>query len=534
MIRLMIVDDELVIRKGLETSVDWASLGIEIVAQASNGRDGLSRALVMQPDIILSDVKMPVMDGITMVQEVRKKLPNVHVVMLSGYSDFQFTRQAFKAGAVDYLLKPVSVEVLTELMGKLQGKIYEERENRRQRQNRGQIIHQALPVLRGELFLKYARGEITQEEFWSRGMAKLGFLLGGPFYQTVILEYDAYHQMIKGKEDSGLMQYTLSNIAGEILGTLGQVTVCYLSESRILAVISTEEESSLYQVAEYCREVQFYVMRYFGQTVTAGIGACGDGEKILKESFAQAEEAVKSKVIRGKNQIVTYEDVGEREDDRFLVLPAEMEKNLREQIRLQKEMEVQKQLDQIFIQCLKGRTDRKEIQRFCILLVSILFQELESGKTEGEILRDGNLFEEIERCEIFFEMRMWVKHIYSQMFQRLEQSQSSQYHGIVKKTMEYAMEHYAEKLKATDMAALAFVTPNYFSRIFKQETGENFTEWLNKYRIEKAKELMSRESEDKSYEIAMKVGFQDYKYFTYIFKKYTGYSPVNYRNLSRT
>lgn len=531
-VKLMIVDDEQIIRRGIESSIDWEELGIKLAAQASNGRDGLARALMVQPDIILTDVKMSIMNGIQMVQQIKEKLPAVHVVMISGYSDFQLTREAFKAGAVDYLLKPVSVEDLKELMIKLRDEVYREREQQVRKRSNSKIIHQALPVLRGEFLYKFIRREISVDEFRANGTSQMGFLLAGNYYQAMIMEYDAYQQMIKGKEDSRLLLYALSNIAKEILEPVGETTVCYLNEYSLFILVSSKTSGILFQIVEYCRQIEFYVTQHYKQTVTVGIGECVEGLQEFRRSFHQAEEAVIRKVVRGRNQVITYEDILDGQQEAFVVLDPRDEGILREKIKLMKPMEIQQQLNHIFEIYLKECRQRRAIQQFCIFLVSIILQETQRISSDGRIDKNKSFFEEIEQYETLPEMQMWVKNIYSRLMQEMGSSQSSQYKGIVKKSMEYAMAHYKEKLQVSDMAAKAYVTPNYFSKVFKQETGENFTEWLNKYRIEKAKERMAAEMEEKTYEIAIEVGFQDYKYFTYIFKKYTGYSPGNYRNLS--
>lgn len=534
-VKLMIVDDEQVIRCGIASSVDWGKLGIELAGEASNGRDGLAKALIVKPDIVLSDVKMPVMDGIRMAKQIREKLPKTRIVMLSGYSDFEFTREAFKAGAVDYLLKPVSIAELTDLMARVCDEVRSGWDKDRKAQNSERLLHQAWPVLQWEFLSEYLFGKMTEKQFLEKGRASMKFQLDGPYYQMMVMDYDDFYQMNYGIEDSRLLLYALSNITGEILEPVGKATVCYMSESSLAVLLSSDREISLMQSVESASQIQFYIMQYFKQTVTIGIGECAAGLQKIRHSFKQARNAADGRIIRGKNQVITYEQMEAADHSGLLVMEQREEEELREKIRLLKPMEVQSCLNQIFEIHFTGCKDKKAAQQFCLSAVSIGLQEMKRMKLEPELVFGSGeaLLQEIERYETLSDLRMWVKNVYNRVLNALNSSQSSQYKGIVKRSMEYAMEHYSEKLKVADLAEIVFVTPNYFSKVFKEETGENFTEWLNKYRIEKAKERMMAEPEEKTYQTALEVGFQDYKYFTYIFKKYTGYSPGNYKQISR-
>lgn len=533
-IKLLIVDDEQVIRCGIASSVDWGKLDIEIVGEASNGRDGFSKALIMKPDIILSDVKMPVMDGIQMAKQIKEKLPRTRIVMLSGYRDFQFTREAFKAGAVDYLLKPVSIGELTELMVRICSEMRSGWDKEKKVQDSERLLHRARPVLRWEFFARYLSGEMSELQFRQEGQTSMQFHLGGPYYQVLVMDYDDFYFMNDGKEASRLLLYALSNIAEEVLKALGENTICYMNESSLVVLLSIGKQIRLTQVVEYASQIQFYIVQYFKKTVTVGVGACVEGVNEIRQSFAQARRAADGRVIYGKNRVITYEQMEAADSHGLLVLEQGEEHVLREQIRLLKPMEVQECLNRIFEDYFATYKEKKAAQQFCILLVSIALQEMKRMKVDPDQVFSGTreLLLELERYETLAEMRMWVKNVYSRIVSALSSRQSSQFKGIVKRSMEYAMEHYAEKLKVADLAEIVYVTPNYLSKVFKEETGENFTEWLNKYRVEKAKERMMEDPEGKAYQIAREVGFQDYKYFTYIFKKYTGYSPANYKHIS--
>ena len=170
MIKLMIVDDEPVIRKGIVTVVDWKALDIQVVAEAANGRDGLSRALLEKPDIVITDIKMPIMDGITFSSELRKKLPKVRIVFLTGYSDFEYSRHAIRIGAEDYLLKPVNTGELIELMERLKQEIVRENTHRQSRSRENVILKESQPLMRKRLLKQLFEGQVGLEDFCGKAV----------------------------------------------------------------------------------------------------------------------------------------------------------------------------------------------------------------------------------------------------------------------------------------------------------------------------------------------------------------------------
>lgn len=532
MITMMIVDDEAVIRKGISTAIDWESMGIHLVAEAANGRDGLTKALVLRPDIVITDVKMPVMDGIRFVQRLREKLPSVKVIILSGYSDFEYSRQALKAGAVDYLLKPVSVEELTRLMTSLRQRILQERRHQSELQRTGRLLNTSLPILRADCIRDFVQGELSEKQFLHQAEENVGIDLSGPSYQILVINIDDFYQMPISPGDRRLLRYSLANIADELLREGAMVSIGYAGEDSLLILLSLKAGTDV--IVECCRQIQFYFLQYFKATVTVGIGRQVAKVSELGTSYRQAWDALERKIFKGKNRVIVAEENFAEPDESVLLLRKPDEDDLRGMLKLLQNMELQKKLDAIFREYFTGYTrSRKATKQFCIYLIGIALREMENLSLSPDAVfgESGWLYREAERYETLEELSMWVKSIYGRVFRALESHRSNQYKGVVKKGIEYAQANYRESIQVADVAKAVFVTPNYFSKIFKQEMGENFTEWLNKYRIEKAKEKIMREPDVKTYQVAMETGFKDYKYFAYIFKKYAGYTPGTYRQI---
>lgn len=533
MITVMIVDDEATIRKGISTAIDWQKFDMKIVGEAANGRDGLAKALMAKPEIVITDIKMPVMDGIHMANRIREKLPHTQIVILSGYSDFEYSRQALKAGAVDYILKPVSESELAGLMLRLRKEIEQRRSRELESDLADRLLSSNLPIIRASCIKDYMEGEISEEQFVRQAAGAVDIDLSGPRYQIVMIGIDDYHQAGLSIGDRKLLRYSVSNIAAEMFKneTNGNTAIGDSGEDQLLALLSTG--ASMEAVVECCRQIQFYVTQYFKVTVTIGLGEQVEDIRMLKDSYKQAQEAADNKIYQGKNRVIVAGEIPSPAQEP-LFLQEQDEKELREHVKLLHNLEVQQKLNAIFTDYFGGNNiPRKLTELFCIHLIGIAFKELAALQIEPQMVfaKSVHLHEEIEKYETLEEIGLWVKSIFARTLQALERQHNNKYKNVVKKGIEYARGHYTENLQIADVAGAVFVTPNYFSKIFKQETGENFTEWLNKHRIECAKEQMAKQPEAKTYQIALQVGFNDYKYFAYIFKKYTGYSPGTYKQL---
>ena len=165
----MIVDDEAVIRSGIANVVDWGVLDIEVVGEAANGRDALNRSLLLRPDIVITDIKMPIIGGLEFARELLKKRPDTRVVLLTGYSDFEYMQQAIQIGVMDYLLKPVRVDELERLMQRLCTDINAKREEKMRQIATQQVLARNLPVMRGACLRDFLADRITEETFFRDG-----------------------------------------------------------------------------------------------------------------------------------------------------------------------------------------------------------------------------------------------------------------------------------------------------------------------------------------------------------------------------
>lgn len=533
MLKLMIVDDEAVIRTGIRTCLDWESMKIDVVGEAGNGRDALNRALLLAPDIVITDIKMPIISGIEFSRRLLEKRPATKIVFLTGYSDYEYMKQAIRLGIKDYLLKPVHVPDLEKMIQKLCMEIMQEQSDVRKGNAQKQLLMAKLPILRGDCLNRFMTGQMSAVKFF-REANKLGMELSqGPFV-AIALEIDEYRRVLLQKGHDYEPRFAVQNVAEEILSDIGTTKFGYLPEEGDLLGIMNLGNESIENVAECCRQIQFFIYRNFYFTVTAAIGERVLSPEELRCSCVSACETLEKKVYAGKNQILYFDNEINNIEKAAILLKKEDEDDIREALSMRNSLKVQKKLDNIFSKYLGEISySGRSVQQFGMLLLMLALQALSVENMSKESVGDTSiLLDELNQNETVEEMRIFIKNFYYRALQVLNTQSSGQYSKIVRDGIRYMKENYAKAIQVKDVSEAVHVTPNYFSKIFKQETGENFTEQLNKYRVDKAKELITQQSENKIYEIAEMVGFRDYKYFTFIFKKYTGYTPLTYRQLN--
>lgn len=532
MIRMMVVDDEPVIREGIVRAVDWESLDVQVVGTAGNGRDGMAKALTEKPDIVITDIRMPIVDGIRFAKELKEKLPKVRVVFLTGYSEFEYAREAIRLGAADYLLKPINTEDLTKLVRKLADQVRQENATVVSRTQKTVLLKENLPMMRNRCVKRYFQGEIGETAFTEQAGA-LGMDFSGQEHQIIIFCIDYYYQLIaSGEREAGLLKYAMSNIAEEVLGACGSAVICDEGEARVMVILGTDQETK--KITRCCKEVQFCMRKYYGVSISVGIGKKVKAIQDLKISYRSADEAVEERIKQGSSQIIVREgDPRNGSEHARLFLTPEEEQEISDAVRLLDKNRVYDALEMVFQKyVMEQDLGRRGTEQFCMYLVLIAMRQLEhfSVSPEQALGKNYYYYNEISKYETAQDLEMWMKDIYSESLAAVDRQSNGKYKGIVAGGLAYAMEHFSESIQVGDVAQAVYVTPNYFSRVFKEETGENFTDWLNKYRIEQAKKRMDAEPETKVYAIAEETGFSDYKYFAFIFKKYTGFTPTSYHN----
>lgn len=531
MLKLMVVDDEMLIRKGLVDIVDWKDMGIEVTAQASNGRDALEAALREHPDIVITDIEMPMINGLEFSRQLLQRYPETRIIILTGYQNFSYMKEAIKFGAVEYLLKPIQVEELNNLMRRLSREILDEKALKFQFKNTKHMLAQNMPMMRGMAFQNFLAGRITEEEFL-RKARDLGIPVVGPWYNVLAFEIDDRGEQDCSKDARFPKQFSVLNIAEEILGGYGPFCCGYLQNGTNLLGIFNSDTPRTDALLNGGAQIQTVLQQNFGFSVTIAVGKFADTVTGLRASGIEAEDALRYKLFVGRNQLIQAENIRICSDSNGIPLQNTDVLYLDQAVSAGNPELVRQKLNEIFLKYFSGKFySHSAVLQFSITLLNPAIHALQDEKmTLAEVFgNDFCMIDELDRRGTLGQIQEFLNDVYCGILCALQKHSDSSYSYAVQRGIHYIEKHYAEKIQVSDIAEFVYLTPNYFSKIFKQETGENLTEWINQYRIARAKEIIRDQPEEKNYMVASRVGFLDYKYFAFIFKKVTGMTPGMYK-----
>jgi len=532
-IRMIIVDDESLIRKGIITSIDWQLHEVDIVGEAANGREALQIAERAEPDIVLTDIRMPVMDGIRLSGLLRERFPHVRIVFLTGYDDFEYAQSAIRLKVDEYLLKPAGAEELLALVGRLKLEIDEEREAAASERTRRAYLLESLPYMRQNLLLSLVHAQRPDIRQWAGKAQALNLHLNGPSYQCAVLELDNYYPMTVGKQERDIewIRYAVVNVAEEVMEGKVRGNVCGIEANRMLFLFNLPQGTIPETVTEdVCDEVRRCIARYLQWSVTVGIGMPVPVLERIGDSFHSAVRALRRKVYAGTGRVYRYEYGTEGGEDQPVLLPAEQENMLLRHLRLMDREKVHAAIGLLFEEWSRHKPAYVAVHRTCLRLVFMSMGALEdAGIRLSERMPMFDPAKEIDKLETLAQMETWLQRLLEQFMAWMEKAANRKFKSIVASVIRYMEEHLDQELTLDAMASAVYVSPSYLSRLFKEETGRNIVDYIHGLRIERAKALL-RDPKLKTYEISERVGYRDYKYFSFIFKRYTGCSPRDYRN----
>lgn len=527
---MFIVDDESIVRKGIRTSIDWSDYGIEITGEAANGQDAIEK-MSNDIDILLTDIKMPVMSGLELSHRVKEKYPETEIVLLTAYEDFHYAKEAIKIGVKEYLMKPVNVNHLTSVLSRIKREVQNKEREEQHLLDFSRVIHENFLHIKSAFIQELMNHTLAKEQMLKK--AKFYNLpLSGPYYQIFVITLDTFNlytenMPVREKES---LKYAAQNVAEEILNSHFSGFVSYGESTQIIGLANVRENSDIYDM---CEEIKYYIQKHIGLKVSIGIGIKKASTQDLMISFTAALQANEQKVYKGKASIFVAESsAGQRvsqSTDRMLTS--------REQARLVRELKAYegntlRETTSLLISRYSSETYQfKAIQSVYIQYIFTVLNTLQEMKLDvGSVF--GQEFiphVEVNKFELLPELQRWLKQMMEKVYTLLDNESGNQLKMTVKRAIQFIEEHYDEEIRLMDIANHVAVSPTYFSRVFKEETGTPFIKWLNQYRVDKAKELLDQ-SWLKLYEVADKVGFHDYKHFSNIFKKITGFSPKDYRD----
>ena len=519
--RVLLVDDEEDIREGISRKMDWLGLGFSLVGEAANGQDALELAESLRPDVILTDIKMPFMDGLELCRILTDRLPAARFVVFSGFDAFEYAKQAIQMNVVEYILKPINADELSAVLRRLKDQLDRERAERRNVELLRSRYTENLPILRELFYANLLDGRIEPGTERERA-AHLDIDLQGEEW-AVGLAY------IGSDRRDALSTLSIQNLLEETL----TADRCKLSlyNDWVAVIVSLTESFTIYDLIRVLDRVCTLAASYLGLTLTVGVGAPCKELSGMARSAAEARTALEYRSMVGRGQVIY---IGDLEPDGGQVLTFEEadERALTAAVRLGSEQEVRDAAATLAGKIREANPSAGQYNLFLMELVTHLIKMIRrSGVGMEEVFGTGfSLPVQKSALPRLEELEDWCAERYLRLWTLIRRRQTDSAGQTVETAKEYIRQHYAESdLSVEKLCAYLHLSSTYFSTLFKRETGTSFTAYVTSVRMEAAAEAI-RGTEEKTYLIAQRCGYEDPNYFSYVFKRHFGVTPTKYRS----
>ncbi|MGN0355671.1 MAG: response regulator [Muricoprocola sp.] len=513
MYKVLVVDDEKMIRMGIKKAIDWESIGIDEVYTAATGKEALRIIEAYHPQIMITDIQMTEMTGLELIEVSRQRVPELRIIVLTGFDNFEYARQSLRMQVQDFFLKPIDEEDLTRAIEKqvqyLEKQISEEKKQQVFIRAEGSVQQTKLEdCIRDLIHNTREKQEILdalEKEFFLDIQQKMEVILIVP---RLSMEH---------KEDQELQTIGVKNICMSMIDAQAK-GITFYDRNDVIAIAyfeQGEEESAL----ETVEELSDILRDEFDSKPKIIVGSTVNGFENLSISYNDAQYLLKNEKenIHDIIQTLQARNKGEIMRDIYAELKGIMCANVGNTAY------VMKAFDTFAKAVVSYNLSTMTVRRYCFEIASALYfsymedaGEVAEGKLDA-LAHSLMSAKRDEACEI---TRMYID--------RLLGKEEENVHHIITEAKHYIEEHLTEELSVSSIAASLYITPNYFSRLFKRVTKEGCNEYIVRKRIEKAKSLLQTTSL-KTGKIAMMVGYRDTNYFSLAFKKQTGKSPTKYR-----
>lgn len=532
MYTLLIADDEPLIRNGVKNIIDWESLGFSNIFLAEDGQEALDIIRSNKVDLVLTDIVMPFMDGLELSEILAKEFPQIHVVILTGHEDFEYAKQSVDLGVKNYILKPVGAQTLYNKMKKICEALHIENKQKEYISNMKKQLQQSLPALRVQMLNRIVCNASSHTSKYLERCKSLGINLEeGPFMVASV----EMEMRTLAEEDYDLYLFAGQNIASECVGEEHYVFEDVRGRIAIVFRCSLLGEDYHDIVYQTMCVIQKAIYNNLQVENTCGTGSGAESCEELHESYINAKRAVDCKYSLGSNNVYDIEDLGYLEKSFYY--PQKETKSLVKAVKFGSAQEVSEAVRQIVHAGNKERSlSGVNMKMIYIEAVTSLLRELSDFKeVSEEIWNDGFAFyRDIDRWDNLETMENKLFDFAWKVRGELETVQSNSGTRVIEKVKEFVAANYKNPdLSLTSAAEFACVSTGYLSGLFKKEAGTNFIKYLTDVRMEKSMELL-RSTDLKTYEIAYETGFANPHYFSISFKKYTGMSPSDFRQRSKT
>ncbi len=533
MLKVFLVEDESVVREGLRDNIAWQQYGYQFAGEASDGEMALPLIRKLRPDVLITDIKMPFMDGLALSRMVSQEFPQTKIVIISGYDDFEYARQAISVGVEQYLLKPVTRMNLQKVLQEIRGKIENEREQENYIEKFRKEMQEYEQFSRRNFFEKLFGGHLSVQEIYEEAQ-KLSLELDAACYNLAMVSlWEKKNPEGRGK-DLGLAERKQEELMHyfmrypEYLVFRWNITTYGILMKGEMQQMEELRTRCVNNISRICNEpdMEWYL----------AVGDPVERVSLLPECYNRVNHTLSYRFLKPREHVLAYrgadnENHGQEEGGLGGVDIAKTDPEIIKGFLMRGQQDELEDFVDSYLESQKDALRSKLFRDY--LMLSIRFTAIayaESlGFTQEELL--GNAWtDKMQNLSLDRkDMKPYMMSLLGKAIELGSRERDSQGKKIIQKALDYIEDNFAQEALSLNAAAQAAnVSANYLSALFSQEKKTTFTEYVTQKRMEAAKRLL-RGTEKHSGEIAAEVGFKDPHYFSFVFKKTQGCTPREYR-----
>ena len=534
MYKLFIVDDEIDRIEAIKTLIPWNDYQIEVCGQANNGMTAFGLIKELLPDIIISDIRMPIMDGLELFKKLKQENIKIKGIILSGYDDFEYAKKAINLNVIEYLLKPCKPGEIIEAVVKARKMVEQELTNNNILKSYKVSYDESLCKKRSELLKALVLGkDIKSYDVENNAQIDNTRIdniqidnvkkKSDKLFLILIFSIDNKNKIV----DYNKVEEVKSNII--ILAKKhfinGTLVECLENSQDIICIMSIDK--NYYNSNSLSLNIN-NIKAELGRSLTVGIGSLVKSIKDINQSYNIATQAIDARFFLGENRIINLKDINPY-NDMTGVYPINEELDIINCLSTGNKESLITGVENFYNKlCADKLPSKKYIQKITISFCSRIYKFCIDKNINVKDTFDSELeiFDKLEECETIMELKIYICCVLNNIIDKI--NEVSKKNVVITTAVEYIMKNYNKEISLEVVSKELYISTGYLSLLFKQEMKVNFIDFISNYRIDKAKELL-KDNSLKNYQVARQVGFNDEKYFSQLFKKHTGVTPTQYR-----
>lgn len=537
MLSLMIVDDESSVVNTLSVTIDWRSLGIVTVHKAFSAQEALDILHTVPVDIVLTDIQMPVVSGLELVNIISERWPRTRCILLSGHAEFEYAQAGIRSQIKGYLLKPVSDEALIQCVSQVAAQLREELSRNDDYERAIKMMRDHLPRLRREFLLELLQGKRFSDDKLQERLTLLE--LPVRVSDPMLLALVRFHEDLSAYTafEMSLMEFAVGNMAEETFDPHFHVWISKDQHEHLVLLLLPRQEASRERHTMLCEQLagtfQMHVQHYLKKQINVLLGQWG--------TFPHAVDAMYTNLLLVFGKRFGTEDLPVYRMDSSDVVEIQTLKQLYAPPTLPQLLEaghweaVQAKLTDAMQELEEQWAGSAEhvTEAFCYLFSAFAHIAHRNGRQLSAMIDEDYLKgKTMAPTQTVEQLREWVNSVYGKLRAQAMQETRTARTDIVKEAQKYMLAHLSQQISLQEISDHMHLHPAYLSRVYKLEAGENISEYMTRLKLEKAVQLLTHSSR-KIYEIAMDVGYQNPNYFNKVFKKHFGLTAQEYRSAKR-